>query len=156
MARYLGPPEEPVNRREYGPGQHGQRRKGKPPTSARSSRRNRSSRLLRQYFGKQFRNITPRPCVSRATSSDNLIACWSVVSTRWSMRQFVPTVFAARSSSTTATSRQRSPREHPFISGEAGRRDRDQDSSKQPSPCSRRLASPSAMCRNITRSITPR
>jgi len=29
MARISGPPESPVNRREYGPGQHGQRRKGK-------------------------------------------------------------------------------------------------------------------------------
>ena len=26
---HLGPPKSPVNRREYGPGQHGQRRKGK-------------------------------------------------------------------------------------------------------------------------------
>ena len=26
---YLGPAESPINKREYGPGQHGQRRKGK-------------------------------------------------------------------------------------------------------------------------------
>ena len=29
-----GRPKSPVNKREYGPGQHGQRRKGKLPTSA--------------------------------------------------------------------------------------------------------------------------
>ncbi len=67
-----GRPKSPVNRREYGPGQHGQRRKGKLSDYGVQLR---AKQKLRGYYG----NISERqfhtgqsscpPCSRRANSS---------------------------------------------------------------------------------------
>src|SRR5438034_2562542 len=44
----FGRPKSPVNRREYGPGQHGQRRKGKISDYGVQLR---ASRMLKRYYG---------------------------------------------------------------------------------------------------------
>ena len=55
-----GRPKSPVNRREYGPGQHGQRRKGKLSDYGVQLK---AKQKLRGYYGniseRQFRGITP-------------------------------------------------------------------------------------------------
>ena len=52
-----GRPKSPVNRREYGPGQHGQRRKGKLSDYGVQLR---AKQKLRGYYGEYFRTPVPR------------------------------------------------------------------------------------------------
>ena len=56
-----GRPKSPVNRREYGPGQHGQRRKGKPTDFGTQLK---AKQKLKGYYGniseKQFRKYYRR------------------------------------------------------------------------------------------------
>ena len=66
-----GRPKSPVNRREYGPGQHGQRRKGKMSDFGTQLR---AKQKLKGYYGdlteKQFRRILqPMPIRQRGDTS---------------------------------------------------------------------------------------
>jgi small subunit ribosomal protein S4 len=93
-----GRPKSPVNRREYGPGQHGQRRKGKLSDYGIQLR---AKQKLRGYYGniteRQFRAIYEEAIRLRGDSGAHLIGLLerrldSVVY----RAKFVPTVFAAR------------------------------------------------------------
>ncbi|WP_336800435.1 30S ribosomal protein S4 [Kaistia sp. MMO-174] len=93
-----GRPKSPVNKREYGPGQHGQRRKGKVSDYGTQLR---AKQKLKGYYGniseKQFRKIYADATRRKGDSSENLIG---LLETRLDAivyrAKFVPTVFAAR------------------------------------------------------------
>jgi small subunit ribosomal protein S4 len=69
-----GRPKSPVNRREYGPGQHGQRRKGKMSDYGTQLR---AKQKLKGYYGniseKQFRRYYAEAIRLRGDSGENLI-----------------------------------------------------------------------------------
>jgi small subunit ribosomal protein S4 len=93
-----GRPKSPVNKREYGPGQHGQRRKGKMSDFGIQLR---AKQKLKGYYAnmseRQFRAAYEEAVRLTGDSSENLIGLLerrldSVVY----RAKFVPTVFAAR------------------------------------------------------------
>ncbi|MFT8863665.1 MAG: 30S ribosomal protein S4, partial [Acetobacter fabarum] len=69
-----GRAKSPVNRREYGPGQHGQRRKGKPSDY---SIQLMAKQKLKGYYGniseKQFRRYYQEAVRRKGDTSENLI-----------------------------------------------------------------------------------
>jgi small subunit ribosomal protein S4 len=93
-----GRPKSPVNKREYGPGQHGQRRKGKISDFGTQLR---AKQKLKAYYGniseRQFRKSYEEALRLTGDSSENLIGLLErrvdavVYRAKW-----VPTVFAAR------------------------------------------------------------
>ena len=93
-----GRPKSPVNRREYGPGQHGQRRKGKPTDFGTQLK---AKQKLKGYYGniseKQFRKYYAEAIRQKGDSSQNLVG---LLERRLDMVvyrcKFVPTIFAAR------------------------------------------------------------
>ena len=93
-----GRPKSPVNRREYGPGQHGQRRRGKLSDYGVQLR---AKQKLRGYYGniseKQFRGIYDEAIRMRGDSGANMIGLLERRLDAMIFRaKFVPTVFAAR------------------------------------------------------------
>ena len=93
-----GRPKSPVNRREYGPGQHGQRRKGKLSDYGVQLR---AKQKLRGYYGniseKQFRGIYEEAIRMKGDSGAHLIGLLERRLDAMIYRaKFVPTVFAAR------------------------------------------------------------
>ncbi|MCC0016899.1 MAG: 30S ribosomal protein S4 [Rhodobiaceae bacterium] len=93
-----GRPKSPVNRREYGPGQHGQRRKGKMSDFGLQLR---AKQKLKGYYGsiseKQFRRVYDEANRMRGDTSANLIGLLeSRLDAIVYRAKFVPTVFAAR------------------------------------------------------------
>jgi small subunit ribosomal protein S4 len=93
-----GRPKSPVNRREYGPGQHGQRRKGKLSDYGVQLR---AKQKLRGYYGniseKQFHGIYEDAIRMKGDSGAHLIGLLERRLDAVVYRaKFVPTVFAAR------------------------------------------------------------
>ena len=93
-----GRPKSPVNRREYGPGQHGQRRKGKMSDFGTQLK---AKQKLKGYYGniseKQFRKYYAEAIRMKGDSSDNLIGLLERRLDAVVYRaKFVATVFAAR------------------------------------------------------------
>jgi len=93
-----GRPKSPVNRREYGPGQHGQRRKGKLSDFGVQLR---AKQKLKGYYGniseKQFKNIYYEAIRRTGDTSEHLIGLLeSRLDALVYRAKFVPTVFAAR------------------------------------------------------------
>ncbi|QAY94400.1 30S ribosomal protein S4 [Methylovirgula ligni] len=93
-----GRPKSPVNRREYGPGQHGQRRKGKLSDFGTQLR---AKQKLKGYYGniseRQFRKYYAEAIRLRGDSGDNLIGLLERRLDAVIYRaKFVSTVFAAR------------------------------------------------------------
>ena len=93
-----GRPKSPVNRREYGPGEHGQRRKGKPSDFGIQLR---AKQKLKGYYGniseKQFRRIYGEAVRQKGDTSENLIGLLeSRLDAIVYRAKFVSTVFAAR------------------------------------------------------------
>jgi len=93
-----GRPKSPVNRREYGPGQHGQRRKSKLSDFGVQLR---AKQKLKGYYGdireKQFRKIYEEADRRKGDTPDNLIGLLeSRLDAIIYRAKFVPTVFAAR------------------------------------------------------------
>ena len=93
-----GRPKSPVNRREYGPGQHGQRRKGKLSDFGTQLR---AKQKLKGYYGdlteKQFRRIYGEAERVKGDTGENLIGLLERRLDAVVYRaKFVPTVFAAR------------------------------------------------------------
>jgi small subunit ribosomal protein S4 len=93
-----GRPKSPVNRREYGPGQHGQRRKGKLSDFGIQLR---AKQKLKGYYAniseKQFRGIYAEAVRLRGDSGAHLIGLLERRLDAVVYRaKFVPTVFAAR------------------------------------------------------------
>lgn len=93
-----GRPKSPVNRREYGPGQHGQRRKGKLSDFGVQLR---AKQKLKGYYGniseRQFRRIYAEAVRMRGDSGAHLIGLLERRLDAVIYRaKFVPTVFSAR------------------------------------------------------------
>ena len=93
-----GRPKSPVNRREYGPGQHGQRRKGKMSDFGLQLR---AKQKLKGYYGdvteKQFRRIFREAERMKGDTGENLIGLLERRLDAVVYRaKFVPTIFAAR------------------------------------------------------------
>ncbi|MDQ0317476.1 30S ribosomal protein S4 [Amorphus orientalis] len=93
-----GRPKSPVNKREYGPGQHGQRRRGKLSDFGVQLR---AKQKLKGYYGniaeKQFRKIYDEAVRLKGDTSERLIGLLeSRLDTLVYRAKFVPTVFAAR------------------------------------------------------------
>lgn len=92
-----GRPKSPVNRREYGPGQHGQRRRKTSDYGLQLA----AKQKLRGYYGniteKQFRRVYGEAQKARGDTSENLIGLLErrLDAVIYRMK-FVPTVFAAR------------------------------------------------------------
>ena len=99
MGEYIwGRPKSPVNRRQYGPGQHGQRRKGKVSDFGVQLR---AKQKLKGYYGdireKQFRKIYDEAARRKGDTSENLIGLLeSRLDAIVYRAKFVATVFAAR------------------------------------------------------------
>ncbi|AKH41470.1 small subunit ribosomal protein S4 [Altererythrobacter atlanticus] len=93
-----GRPNSPVNRRSYGPGQHGQRRKGKMSDYGLQLR---AKQKLKGYYGdvteKQFRRTYKEAASLKGDTGQNLIG---LLEQRLDMvvyrAKFAPTIFAAR------------------------------------------------------------
>ncbi|MEM7190537.1 MAG: 30S ribosomal protein S4 [Pseudomonadota bacterium] len=93
-----GRPKSPVNRREYGPGQHGQRRKGKMSDFGLQLR---AKQKLKGHYGdlteKQFRRIYAEAERRKGDTGENLIGLLERRLDAVVYRaKFVPTIFAAR------------------------------------------------------------
>ncbi len=92
-----GRPKSPVNRREYGPGEHGQRRR-KPSDYGIQLM---AKQKLRGYYGsiteKQFRRLYNEATQAKGDTTENLIGLLEqrLDAVVYRMK-FVPTVFAAR------------------------------------------------------------
>lgn len=93
-----GRPKSPVNKRDYGPGQHGQRRKGKLSDYGIQLR---AKQKLKGYYGdvteKQFKRAYKEASAMKGDTSQNLIG---LLEQRLDMvvyrAKFAPTIFAAR------------------------------------------------------------
>ncbi|HEY4775555.1 MAG TPA: 30S ribosomal protein S4 [Xanthobacteraceae bacterium] len=93
-----GRPKSPVNRREYGPGQHGQRRKGKLSDFGVQLR---AKQKLKGYYGniseRQFRGIFDEARRLKGDTGAHMIGLLERRLDAVIYRaKFVPTVFAAR------------------------------------------------------------
>ena len=93
-----GRPKSPVNRREYGPGQHGQRRKGKLSDYGQQLR---AKQKLKGHYGdiseKQFRRIYDEANRRKGEATENLIGLLeSRLDAVIYRAKFVPTIFSAR------------------------------------------------------------
>src|SRR5476651_2317704 len=93
-----GRPKSPVNRREYGPGQHGQRRKSKLSDFGVQLK---AKQKLRGYYGniseRQFRGIYDEAIRMKGDSGAHMIGLLERRLDAIVYRaKFVPTVFAAR------------------------------------------------------------
>ena len=94
----FGRPKSPVNRREYGPGQHGQRRKSKISDFGIQLR---AKQKLKGYYGdvteKQFKQTYQQASRMKGDASQNLIG---LLERRLDMivyrAKFAPTIWAAR------------------------------------------------------------
>jgi len=93
----FGRPKSPVNRREYGPGQHGQRRKSKVSDFGIQLR---AKQKLKGYYGdvteKQFKRTYQEASAMKGDASQNLIG---LLERRLDMvvyrAKFAPTIWAA-------------------------------------------------------------
>ena len=93
-----GRPKSPVNRREYGPGEHGQRRKAKLSDFGIQLR---AKQKLKGYYGdlteKQFRRIYAEAERIRGDTGENLVGLLERRLDALVYRaKFVPTIFASR------------------------------------------------------------
>ena len=93
-----GRPKSPYNKREYGPGEHGQRRRGRLSDYGQQLR---AKQKLKGYYGniteKQFKSIYREAARQRGDTSENLIGLLERRLDAVIYRaKFVPTVFAAR------------------------------------------------------------
>ena len=93
-----GRPKSPVNKREYGPGQHGQRRKGKVSDFGIQMA---AKQKLKGYYGnlteRQFRNLYAEAVRRKGDTGENLVGLLEQRLDAIVYRlKFVPTVFSAR------------------------------------------------------------
>ena len=93
-----GRPKSPLNTRQYGPGQHGQRRKGKTSDFGLQLV---AKQKLRLYYGniteKQFRKTYEEAARRKGNTAENLIGLLETRLDSFVYRsKFVPTVFSAR------------------------------------------------------------
>jgi len=92
-----GRPKSPINRREYGPGQHGQRRRKPSDFGVQLA----AKQKLKGYYGemseKQFRRIYEEATRRKGDTSENLIGLLEsrLLAAVYRLK-FAPTVFSAR------------------------------------------------------------
>ena len=94
----FGRPKSPINKREYGPGQHGQRRKNKMSDFGTQLR---AKQKLKGYYGdlteKQFKRIYAEAARVKGDTGENLVGFLERRLDAVVYRaKFVPTIFAAR------------------------------------------------------------
>ena len=94
-----GRPKSPFNKRDYGPGQHGQSRKGKPSDYGIQLQ---AKQKLKGYYGnineRQFRNIYKKAVMLKGDTGENLIGLLE--------RRLDAIVYRARLSTTIFSARQ--------------------------------------------------
>ena len=94
-----GRPKSPFNKRDYGPGQHGQGRKGKPSDYGIQLQ---AKQKLKGYYGnineRQFRNIYKKATMLKGDTGENLIGLLE--------RRLDSVVYRARFSTTVFSARQ--------------------------------------------------
>lgn len=93
-----GRPKSPINKRDYGPGMHGQRRKGKLSDFGAQLK---AKQKLKGHYGdiseKQFRRIYDQASAMKGNTAENLIGLLeSRLDALVYRAKFVPTIFAAR------------------------------------------------------------
>jgi small subunit ribosomal protein S4 len=93
-----GRPKSPINLREYGPGQHGQRRRGKLSDFGTQLR---AKQKLKGFYGniteRQFRNVYEEAARMRGDTGENLVGLLeSRLDAVVYRAKFAATVFAAR------------------------------------------------------------
>ncbi|GAB4520283.1 MAG: 30S ribosomal protein S4 [Parvularculaceae bacterium] len=93
-----GRPKSPINKRDYGPGMHGQRRKGKLSDFGAQLK---AKQKLKGHYGdiseKQFRRIYDQAARMKGNTAENLIGLLeSRLDALVYRAKFVPTIFAAR------------------------------------------------------------
>ena len=93
-----GRPKSPFNKRDYGPGQHGQGRKGKPSDYGIQLQ---AKQKLKAYYGnineRQFRNIYKKATMLKGDTGENLIGLLERRLDAIIYRaKFATTVFSAR------------------------------------------------------------
>ena len=93
-----GRPKSPFNKRDYGPGQHGQGRKGKPSDYGTQLQ---AKQKLKAYYGnineRQFRNLYKKAVMLKGDTSENLIGLLERRLDAIIYRaKFATTVFSAR------------------------------------------------------------
>ena len=93
-----GRPKSPFNKRDYGPGQHGQGRKGKPSDYGTQLQ---AKQKLKAYYGnineRQFRNIYKKAVMLKGDTGENLIGLLERRLDAVIYRaKFATTVFSAR------------------------------------------------------------
>ena len=126
-----GRPRSPFNKREYGPGQHGQRRKGKATDFGTQLK---AKQKVKGYYGniseRQFHSYYVEALRLKGDSSANLIGLLERRLDALIYRaKFVPTVFAARQFVNHGHIQgQRPAGQHPLLSGQGRRPHRDQGS----------------------------
>ena len=126
-----GRPKSPVNRREYGPGQHGQRRKGKMSDFGTQLR---AKQKLKGYYGniseKQFRKYYAEAIRMKGDSGDNLIGLLErrLDAVVYRAKFVADPVRRAPVRQPRPRQGERPPRQHRVLSGEARRRDRGEGS----------------------------
>ena len=155
-----GRPKSPVNRREYGPGQHGQRRKGKLSDYGVQLS---AKQKLRGYYAniseRQFRGIYDEAIRLKGDSGANMVGLLERRLDAMIYRaKFVPTVFAARQFVNHGHVKVNGRRVNiPSYRLQGRRRGRGEGLHRSSWRwCSRRRRSPSATCRTTSRSTTTR
>ena len=154
-----GRPKSPVNRREYGPGQHGQRRKGKLSDFGVQLR---AKQKLKGYYAniseRQFHGIYVEAGRMKGDTGENLIGLLERrLDTVVYRAKFVATMFAAR---------QFVNHGHVKVNGrrvniasfkvKVGDVIEVKESSNSSPSCWKRASSPSATCPTFSKSIIPR
>ena len=155
-----GRPRSPFNKREYGPGQHGQRRKGKATDFGTQLK---AKQKVKGYYGniseRQFHKYYVEALRMKGDSSANLIG---LLERRLDAVDLSRQVRADRVRGPPVRQprphqRQRPAGQHRLLSGQ-GRRPRSRSRNPRGSLpwCSKRRRSPSGTCPTMSRSTTPR
>ena len=155
-----GRPKSPVNRREYGPGQHGQRRKGKLSDFGVQLR---AKQKLKGYYAniseRQFHGIYVEAGRMKGDTGENLIGLLERrLDTVVYRAKFVATMFAARQFINHGHVKVNGRRVNiAQLQAQGRRRHRGQGILQAAHRrCWKRPSSPSATCPITSRSITPR
>ena len=154
-----GRPRSPFNKREYGPGQHGQRRKGKATDFGTQLK---AKQKVKGYYGniseRQFHKYYVEALRLKGDSSANLIGLLERRLDALDLPRQVradgvrgPPVRQPR-----PHQGQRPAGQHRLLSGEGRRPDRDQGILAPAAAGARGTRSPSGTCPTMSRSITPR
>ena len=105
-----GRPKSPFNKRDYGPGQHGQGRKGKPSDYGIQLQ---AKQKLKGYYGnineRQFRNIYQKAAMQKGDTGENLVGLLE--------RRLDSVVYRARFSTTVFSARQLINHGHFIVNG---------------------------------------